>query len=186
MKRYAFSWVAALVLLLSGCRASGPGTPARTVAEFFRKYDGRPGFRTTDWSAGLTTRLLLGRLGTLGGDNELAQALTSVRGFKVLAFSPTSTGALKLTNEGLSREVDRLLQNEKYTSLAVAGTDSSSATLRYAVRQQGDRVQEMVATGHLADAPDSFVLLDVNGNFTRAQAERLAKFLPNVVRETTP
>jgi len=186
MKRYAFFWVAALALLLDGCRASGPGTPARTVAEFFRKYDGRPGFRTADWSAGLTTRLLLGRLGKLGGDNELAQALTAVHSCKVLAFSPTSSGALKLTNEGLSQEVNGLLRNEKYTPLAVAGTDSSTATLRYAVRQQGDRVQEMVAAGHLADAPDSFVLLDVSGNFTRAQAESLAKFLPNVVRETTP
>ncbi|MBC6610617.1 DUF4252 domain-containing protein [Hymenobacter sp. BT507] len=185
MKRYAFSLVAALVLLLSGCRASGPGTPARTVAEFFRKYDGRPGFRTTEWSAGLTTRLLLGRLGKLGGDNDLAQALSSIRSCKVLAFTPTSAGALKLTNEGLSQEVDGLLRNERYTPLAVSAPDNNTA-LRYAIRQQGDQVQEMVATGHLSSSPNSFVLLDVSGNFTRAQAERLAEFLPNVVHETTP
>ena len=49
--------VLCLLLLLMGCRAGGPGTPARTVASFFSKYQGRDGFKTTEWSADLLQRL---------------------------------------------------------------------------------------------------------------------------------
>lgn len=181
MKRYTFSFLTVLVLL-GGCRASGPDTPAHTVAEFFRKYDGRPGFKTTDWSAGLTTRLLLGRLGKLGGDNDVTQALTAVRSCQVISFAPTTASARNLVSEGLSREVDGLLRNEKYTPLDVT-PDNGTATLRYSIRQQGDRVQELVATGQLSRSPDSFVLVDVAGNFTPEQVKQLAKLLPKVVVE---
>ena len=46
----------------------------------------------------------------------------------------------------------------------------------------GDRVSEIVATGALPNAADSFVLVQVQGNFTRAQAEALAKVLPQAVQ----
>jgi len=182
MKIRIFSFLVVLALL-GGCRAAGPSTPARTVAEFFRKYDGRPGFKTTDWSAGLTTRLLLGRIAKLGGDNDISQALTAIRSFKVITFTPTSSGAMKLADEGLEREVTSLLANEKYTPLTVTAPDNSSTALRYSVRQQGDRVQELVATGRVNDAPDSFMLVDIAGNFTTEQVNQLVKFLPGTVGE---
>lgn len=176
------SLMALALLLLAGCRASGPGNPARTVAEFFNKYENRPGFKATDWSAGLTTRLLLGRLGKLGGDNDISQALAAVRSAKVITFTPTTASAQNLVAQGLTKEVDGLLANERYTPLTT--TDPGSTTqLRYSTRQQGDRVTEFVATGNVQGAPDSFMLVSVGGNFTREQVNQLVKFLPNVAGE---
>jgi hypothetical protein len=43
----------------------------------------------------------------------------------------------------------------------------------------------LVATGGVPDALGSFVLVQVQGNFTRAQAEALARVLPEAVRQTT-
>jgi len=42
-----------------------------------------------------------------------------------------------------------------------------------------------VATGTMPDALGSFVLVQVQGNFTRAQAEALTKVMPEVVQQTT-
>jgi hypothetical protein len=44
-------------------------------------------------------------------------------------------------------------------------------------------VSELVATGTIPNAADSFVLVQVEGNFTRAQAEALSKVLPEVVQQ---
>lgn len=178
------SLVAILALTLTaGCRTSGPENPARTVTEFFRKYENRSGFKATTLSAGFTTRLLLARLGKLGGNNELAQALTSVREVRLLTFTPTTDRAQRLVAAGLSREVDGLLASERYTPLPVAADSGSTTINRYAIRQQGDRVQEMVATGNVDAVPDSFAMVAVSGNFTRAQVDELVKFLPQAVGE---
>lgn len=174
-----------LALFAASCRTSGPGRPAKTVTEFFNKYQSRPGFRTTDWSAGLTTRLLLGRIGKLGGDNDVSQALTAVRSVKVLTFTPTSEKSEKLVAEGLLKEVDGLLSNERYTPLPVTTNDNSTGTLRYSTRGQGDQVQELVATGNVQDAPNSFMLVAVSGNFTKDQINQLTKFLPTAVSQIT-
>ncbi|UOQ78262.1 hypothetical protein MUN84_06650 [Hymenobacter sp. 5516J-16] len=89
MKLRNFSFLLAVaLLLLAGCRASGPGQPARTVAEFFNKYENRPGFKATDWNAGLTTRFLLGRIAKIGGDNDVSQALTAIRSARIITFAP--------------------------------------------------------------------------------------------------
>ncbi|MEJ7659417.1 MAG: hypothetical protein WKG07_07240 [Hymenobacter sp.] len=52
------------------------------------------------------------------------------------------------------------------------------------VKTSGDKVSELVATGALPNAVGSFVLVQVQGNFTRAQAEALSKVLPEVVQQT--
>ncbi|WP_167855274.1 DUF4252 domain-containing protein [Hymenobacter wooponensis] len=183
MKLRTLSFLTVLaLLLLAGCRAGGPGQPARTVAQFFSKYENRPGFKATDWSAGLTTRLLLGRLGKLGGDNDLTQALSSIRSAKVLTFAPTTNSARELVAQGLTKEVDGLLANERYTPLALDNTDHATV-LRYATRQQGDRITEFVATGNVQGAPDSFMLISVGGNFTQEQFNQIKKFLPSVAGE---
>ncbi|UYZ63170.1 DUF4252 domain-containing protein [Hymenobacter weizhouensis] len=182
MKLHTLSFFLVGLLLLAGCRASGPGKPARTVAEFFSKYEHRSGFKATDWNAGLVTRLMLGRLGKLAGNNDVAQALTSIRNARVLTFSPTTNRAQNLVAEGLIQEVDGLLANERYTPLTVDNTDQTSQ-LRYSVREQGGRVSEFVAVGNVRGVPDSFMLVSVGGNFTREQVAQLAKVLPNVVLE---
>lgn len=182
MKIRLLSLFLLLGILAAGCRSSGPGRPAQTVAAFFNKYENQPGFRATDWSAGLTARLLLGRLGRMGEDSELAQALTAVRSVRVISFAPTSAKSQQLAAAGLTREVDGLLANEKYTPLPVT-TEASTSTLRYSARQQGDRVQELVATGTMEGVADSFILVDVAGNFTQSQLNQLIKFLPKAVKE---
>ncbi|HEX8425171.1 DUF4252 domain-containing protein [Hymenobacter sp.] len=181
MKFRLLTWVPLVVLLImAGCRAAGPGKPARTVAEFFNKYESRSGFKATDWTAGLTTRLLLGRLGKLGGGNDLTQALSSVRSFRVLTFTPTSNSAQKLVAEGLLSEVNGLLANEQYTPLAT----SPDSNVRYATRKQGDRVSEVVATSSVSGVPESFMLMSIGGNFTQAQLDQLVKILPDVADMT--
>ncbi|GAB3235100.1 hypothetical protein GCM10027346_24520 [Hymenobacter seoulensis] len=178
LRNYSFL-LAVVLLLLAGCRASGPGTPARTVAEFFNKYENRPGFKATDWNAGLTTRFLLGKIGKLGGDNDISQALTAVRSAKVITFAPTTNSARDLVTEGLTKEVEGLLANERYTPLVVAETDNPNR-LRYSVREQGGRVSEFVVVGNQGST-DSFFMASVAGNFTREQVGQLVKVLPNVV-----
>ncbi|TGE22879.1 DUF4252 domain-containing protein [Hymenobacter metallicola] len=175
-------WVLIALLAASSCRTSGPGTPARTVAEFFNKYENRSGFKATDWSAGLTTRLLLLKLGNLGGDNELTQAISAVRSVKVLTFSPTTGSARELVAEGLTKEVDGLLANERYKPLPVTA-EAGTTVMRYSAREQGDRVKEVVATGNVQGAPESFMLVAISGDFTKSQVDKLVRFLPNVSGE---
>ncbi|GGG31642.1 DUF4252 domain-containing protein [Hymenobacter glacieicola] len=185
MKLRNFSFLLAVtLLLLAGCRASGPGQPARTVAEFFNKYESRPGFKATDWNAGLTTRFLLGRIAKIGGDNDVSQALTAIRSARIITFAPTTGSARDLVAEGLDKEVEGLLANERYTPLPVSASADNPNQLRYSVREQGGRVSEFVAVGKQESA-DSFVLVSVAGNFTREQVSQLAKILPNVVGEAS-
>jgi len=168
--------------LLGGCRASGPSSPARTVAAFFAKYRDHPGFRTTEWSADLLQRLALVRAAKLLGGSDLTNAITGIRTARVLSFVPTNGGARDLVRDGLGSEVSGLLAAERYTSLAAA---SGTGAYNYVVKASGDNVSELVATGGLPDAVGSFVLVQVQGNFTRAQAEALARVLPEAVRQTT-
>ena len=169
--------------LLGACRAGGPGTPARTVAAFFAKYRDRSGFRTTEWSADLLQRMALVRVGKLLGGNDLTNAITGIRTARVMTFTPTSGSAQNLVREGLNTEVSGLLQAERYTSLVTS--TSGATTYQYVVKASGDQVSELVATGAMPDALGSFVLVQVQGSFTRAQAEALSKVLPEVVQQTS-
>ena len=180
--RLALAFLLLGLILLGACRASGPGTPARTVAAFFNKYEKRPGFHTTEWSASLLQRLALVQAANLFGGSELTNAITGIRAARVLTFAPTSTGALNLSQQGLLSEANGLLQAEKYTSFSAA--NSSGGNYNSVIKTSGDRVSELVATGSLPNAANSFVLVQVEGNFTRAQAEALNKVLPQVVQQT--
>jgi hypothetical protein len=172
-----------LFLLLVGCRASGPGTPARTVASFFSKYEGREGFKTTEWSADLLQRLALVKAAKLLGGSDLTNAITGIRSAKVISFAPTSSSAKELAQQGLRQEAAGILQNNKYDPLTTAGFGGSS----YAVstRGSGDKISEFAALGNLPDVADSFVLVAVDGNFTRSQVEALSKYLPQLVQATS-
>lgn len=170
------------LVLLGGCRAGGPSTPARTVPAFFAKYRDRSGFRTTEWSADLLQRMALVRVGKLLGGNDLTNAITGIRTARAMTFTPTSGSAQNLVREGLNSEVTSLLQAERYTPLA--NSSGGAANYQYVVKASGDQVSELVATGSMPDALGSFVLVQVQGNFTRAQAEALSKVLPEVVQTT--
>ena len=169
--------------LLAGCRAGGPGNPARSVSAFYDKYHDQPGFRSAEWSADFLQRLALVRVGKLLGGNDLSNAITGIRQARVMTFAPTSGAAQRLSREGLLSEANGLLQANRYTPLALASGDGP-ANFNYVAKTTGDKVSELVATGSMADALNSFVLVQVEGNFTRPQAEALAKVLPDVVRQT--
>jgi hypothetical protein len=180
--RLALAMLLLALALLGACRASGPATPARTVAAFFNKYEKRPGFHTTEWSASLLQRLALVKAANLFGGSELTNAITGIRAARALTFAPTTTGALDLSQQGLLSEATGLLQAEKYTALTAG--NSSAGNYNTVIRTSGDKVSELVTTGALPNAANSFVLVQVEGNFTRAQAEALAKVLPQVVQTT--
>jgi hypothetical protein len=171
-----------LFLLLAGCRAGGPGTPARTVAAFFSKYEGREGFKATEWSADLLQRLALVKAAKLLGGSELTNAITGIRAARVISFAPTTDAARALAQQGLRDEAAGVLQSEKYQPLSSASFGGSG--FQVAVRGSGDKISEFAATGQLPDVADSFVLVAVSGNFTRSQVEALSKYLPQIVQAT--
>ena len=170
-----------LLLLLIGCRAGGPSTPARTVTAFFNKYDNRSGFHTAEWSADLLERLALVRAARLL-DSKLGSAITGIRSARVITFTPTSGTARNLARQGLRDEATGILQNEKYQPLSTSGFGGSSYQI--STRGSGNSVSEFAALGSLPDEADSFVLVDVKGNFTREQVEALSKYLPQIVSAT--
>ncbi|OGX92098.1 DUF4252 domain-containing protein [Hymenobacter coccineus] len=170
------------LLLLAGCRAGGPGgAPARTVAAFFNKYDGQPGFHTTQWSADLLQRLALVKAAKLLGGSELTDGITGIRSARFISFVPVSAAAQGLAREGLRSEAAGVLQNERYTTLS-AGAAASS--YQVSTRGSGDKVAEFAAVGQLPDEANSFVLVSVQGNFTQAQVQALSKYLPALVQAT--
>jgi hypothetical protein len=171
-----------LFLLLVGCRAGGPGTPAKTVSSFFSKYEGREGFKTTEWSADLLQRLALVKAAKLLGGSDLTNAITGIRSAKVISFAPTTGSAKELAQQGLQAEANGILQGQKYTPLSTAGFGGSN----YAVstRGSGDKISEFAALGSLPEVANSFVLVAVDGNFTSSQVAALAKYLPQLVQAT--
>jgi len=171
-----------LFLFLVGCRAGGPGTPARTVAQFFSKYENRSGFKATEWSADLLQRLALVKAAKLLGGSDLTNAITSIRQARIISFTPTSGAARDLAGQGLRDEATGILRGERYEPLSAAGFGGSS--YQVSVRGSGDKVSEFAAIGQLPDVADSFVLVSVNGSFTRAQVEALARHLPTIVQAT--
>ena len=172
-----------LLLLVAGCRAGGPGTPARTVADFFSKYEGRPGFKGTEWSAGLLERLTLVRAAKLLGGSDLTNAITGIRAARVISFAPTTAGARVLAAQGLRDEAAGILAGQKYAPLG-GGTALGASSYQVSVRGSGDQVSEFAALGALPDEANSFVLVSVQGNFTQAQVAALAKYLPQLVTAT--
>ena len=172
-----------LILLLAGCRAGGPGTPARTVASFFSKYENRDGFKATEWSADLLQRLVLVKAAKLLGGSDLTDGITGIRQARFISFTPTSGAARELAEQGLRQEASSILQSERYTPLSTAGFGGSNYVV--STRGSGDKISEFAALGTLPDVADSFVMVAVQGNFTRSQVEALSKYLPQIVSATS-
>lgn len=172
-----------LFLTLAGCRAGGPGAPAVTVAQFFNKYEKREGFKATEWSADLLQRLALVKAAKLLGGSELTNAITGIRAAKVISFTPTTGAARELASQGLRQEATSVLQSQKYEAVSAGNTLSND--YQVSVRAKGDKVSEFAALGALPDVADSFVMVAVDGNFTRSQVNALTKYLPQLVQATS-
>lgn len=177
-------WPLLVLLWLGACRAAGPEKPARTVAEFFSKYESRSGFRATTYQPDFLTRIVMGRLGKVS-DADALQAVTNIRTVRAITFAPTSASSRDLNERGLQNEVDGLLRNERYDPLPTKDASAGNAQYRYAVRRSGDTITEVVATGRQANAPESFVMLAVSGNFTQSQVDQLTRILPGMTGEIT-
>ena len=63
------------------------------------------------------------------------------------------------------------------------GQDAQRPLLQ--LQRPGPHPQQQAALGKLPDAADSFVLVAVDGNFTRSQVQALAKYLPQIVQATS-
>ena len=171
------------LLLLAGCRAGGPGgAPARTVAAFFNKYEGQPGFHTTQWSADLLQRLALVRAAKLLGGSELTDGITGIRSARFISFLPVSSAAQGLAQQGLRSDAAGVLQSENYTALSAGAPAASS--YQVSTRGSNDKVSEFAAMGQLPNEANSFVLVSVQGNFTQAQVQALSRSLPALVQAT--
>ena len=123
-----------------GCRAGGPGTPAKTVASFFSKYEGREGFKTTEWSADLLQRLALVKAAKLLGGSELTNGITGIRSAKVISFAPITSSAQGTGRAGPAQPRPAgILQSNKYAPLSTAGFGGSN----YAISTRGSGRQRL-------------------------------------------
>ena len=116
------------------------------------------------------------------GGSDLTNGITAIRSAKVITFAPTTGSARELAQQGLRQEAAGILQGEKYTPLSGAGFGGTDYAI--STRGTGERVSEFAALGTLPDVADSFVLVAVDGNFTRSQVEALSKYLPQLVQAT--
>ena len=179
--RLPLSLVFVSLLLLAGCRAGGPSGVARTVAAFFKKYEASPGFHGTEWSAGIFERLALVKAAKLLGGNDLTNGITAIREAHVISFVPT-TPKMALQSTKLVEEARGVLLNERYDSFATVGTGSA----RYALstRGSGDEISEIAAIGSVANVAGSFVMVSIQGKFTRSEVTALGNVLPKMVETT--
>lgn len=159
---------------ISACSSTSKLPPAQTTNDFFQKYRNEAGFKGTTVPVGLVTRYLLPRSGP---DTTLKAALSNITSIKVLTFTPTTRQAQRLLDRGLTQELDQVLTRESYESLAMS-LDNPGA-LQFRMRTANEQVQELV--GYRKHG-NSFLMLQVNGRFSRQQVEQmLQKIDPEVL-----
>ncbi|KAA6433288.1 DUF4252 domain-containing protein [Rufibacter glacialis] len=166
--RNGFALVVALAFLtiLSGCSSTSKLPPAQTTADFYQKYKNEAGFKGTTLPIGLVTRYLLPK----DADSTVTAALANITSVRVLSFTPTNNRAQRLLERGLTQELDQVLQKENYENLPVV-LDNPGA-LQFRMRAAQDQVQEIVGYRKYGN---SFLMLQINGRFTRGQVEQLLK-----------
>ncbi|GGK75782.1 hypothetical protein GCM10011405_24520 [Rufibacter glacialis] len=140
--------------------------PAQTTADFYQKYKNEAGFKGTTLPIGLVTRYLLPK----DADSTVTAALANITSVRVLSFTPTNNRAQRLLERGLTQELDQVLQKENYENLPVV-LDNPGA-LQFRMRAAQDQVQEIVGYRKYGN---SFLMLQINGRFTRGQVEQLLK-----------
>ncbi|MBA9079300.1 DUF4252 domain-containing protein [Rufibacter quisquiliarum] len=154
------------VMAVQSCSSTSNLPPAQTTTDFFQKYRDQAGFKGTSLPVGLVTRYLSS--GTT--DSTLKAALTNISSIRVLTFTPTNRKSQKLLDKGLTRELDQVLQKESYANLPLL--DEAAGALQFKMRQANNQVQELVGYRKYGN---NFLMLQVNGRFTRQQVEELLK-----------
>ncbi|WP_192822285.1 DUF4252 domain-containing protein [Rufibacter sp. LB8] len=154
----------ALALTVGACSGTSSLPPAQTTTDFYQKYKSEPGFKGTSVPVGLVTRYLSNEV----SDTTMLAALANLTSVRVLTFTPTNKRAQRLLEKGLTQELDQVLQKENYAALPML--DAAPGTLQFRMRQTGEQVQELVGYRKYGN---SFLMLQVNGRFTRSQVEML-------------
>jgi hypothetical protein len=149
----------------TACSSTSNLPPAQSTADFYQKYKDQAGFKGTTLPVGLVSRFLLSRDAP---DSTVQAALANITSLRVLTFTPTTNKAQRLLERGLTQELDQVLQQGSYENLP-AGLDNPGA-LQFRMRNANNQIQEIV--GYRKHG-NSFLMLQVNGRFTRNQVEML-------------
>ncbi len=115
---------------------------------------------------GLVTRLFAKEV----QDTTVRAALSNITSVRALTFTPTNRKAQRLLENGLTQELDQVLQKENY--VAVPLLDSAPGTLQFRMRQSNELIQEIVGYRKYGN---NFLMLQVNGRFTPSQVQQLLK-----------
>ncbi|ALI98731.1 DUF4252 domain-containing protein [Rufibacter tibetensis] len=160
-----FLYVAFLVFgLIQACSSTSNLPPAQTTSDFYQKYKDQAGFKGTTLPVGLVTRYLLPK----DADTTVQAALANITSVRVLSFTPTSRKSRRLLEQGLTQELDQVLLKSNYENLPEV-LDNPGA-LQFKMRQANEQVQEIVGYRKYGN---SFLMLQVNGHFTRQQVEQM-------------
>ncbi|WP_205500499.1 DUF4252 domain-containing protein [Rufibacter psychrotolerans] len=146
------------------CSSTSKLPPAQSSTEFYQKYKAEAGFKGTTIPVGLVTRLFAKEI----QDTTVRAALSNITSVRALTFTPTDRKARRLLENGLTQELDQVLQKENYT--AVPFLTETPGALQFKMRQANDQVQEIVGYRKYGN---NFLMLQINGRFTRDQVQQL-------------
>ncbi|MFD1757935.1 DUF4252 domain-containing protein [Rufibacter sediminis] len=165
-----------MVVVLSAiqaCSSTSKLPAAQSTGEFFQKYRNEAGFKGTTVPVGLVSRYISKEI----TDTTLQAALKNISSVRVLSFTPTTRQSRRLLERGLTQELDQVLQKDNYTAIPLL--DEAPGMLQFRMRQSNEQVQELV--GYRKHG-NSFLMLQVNGRFTRQQVElMLQKIDPDLL-----
>ncbi|RNI28640.1 DUF4252 domain-containing protein [Rufibacter latericius] len=153
---------AAFFCLAQACSSTSKLPPAQSTSEFFQKYRNQAGFKGTTVPVGLVSRYLAKEV----SDTTVRAALANISSVRVLTFTPTDRKSMRFLEQGLTQELDQVLQKDSYAAIPSLTEDPGS--LQFRMRQSQEQVQEIVGYRKYGN---SFLMLQVNGRFTRQQVE---------------
>ncbi|WP_181305066.1 DUF4252 domain-containing protein [Rufibacter sp. XAAS-G3-1] len=164
---------AVLLCIMQACSSTNNLPAAQSTTEFYQKYKNEAGFKGTTVPVGLVSRYLAKET----TDTTLRAALANITSVRVLTFTPTTNKAQRLLERSLTQELDQVLQKDNYAAIPLL--DEAPGALQFRIRQSNEQVQEIV--GYRKHG-NSFLMLQVNGRFTRQQVEQmLEKIDPDVL-----
>ncbi|WP_165864836.1 DUF4252 domain-containing protein [Rufibacter latericius] len=148
--------------MAQACSSTSKLPPAQSTSEFFQKYRNQAGFKGTTVPVGLVSRYLAKEV----SDTTVRAALANISSVRVLTFTPTDRKSMRFLEQGLTQELDQVLQKDSYAAIPSLTEDPGS--LQFRMRQSQEQVQEIVGYRKYGN---SFLMLQVNGRFTRQQVE---------------
>ncbi|WP_207433983.1 DUF4252 domain-containing protein [Sabulibacter ruber] len=166
LRRFLLLAGMAVIAMVQACSSTSKLPPAQSSTEFYQKYKSEAGFKGTTIPVGLVTRLFAKEV----QDTTVRAALSNITSVRALTFTPTNRKAQRLLENGLTQELDQVLQKENY--VAVPLLDSAPGTLQFRMRQSNELIQEIVGYRKYGN---NFLMLQVNGRFTPSQVQQLLK-----------